>query len=71
MVLMYCVLCHLVGHVHMNFHAKSGVCSSKNGGVMSTLYFSLYFCNLFALFIKTSMLNLESVAQKMSELCMF
>ena len=38
--------------VHMNFHAKSGVCSSKNGWVMSTfvlmylctfLYFFLYF----------------------------
>ena len=71
MVLMYCVLCHLVGHVHMNFHAKSGVCSSKTGWLMSILYFFLYFCKLFGLSIRTSMLNLESVAQKMSELCMF
>ena len=52
----------------MNFHTKSGICSSKNRWVMSTdvLFF---FCNLFEISIPTSMQNLESVAQKMSELC--
>ena len=32
------------------------------------LYF-LYFCNLLELFIRTSIQNLKSVAQKLSELC--
>ena len=52
--------------IHMNFHAKSRVCSSKNGWVRSTLYFLVlfYFRNLFGLSIWTSMRNLESVAQK-------
>jgi len=60
--------------VHMNFHAKSGVCSSKNGcqELWVLLYFFctfLYFCILFGLSIGTFMQNLASVAQKMSELC--
>ena len=61
--------------VHMNFHAKSGVCSSKNAWVMSTFVlfvlflYLLYFCILFGLSIRTSTQNLNSVAQKMSELC--
>ena len=52
----------------MNFHAKSGICSSKNCWVMST-YVLFYVCNLFGIFIRTTMQNLESEAQKMSELC--
>ena len=35
----------------MNFHAKSGVCSSKNGCVMS-IYVLFYFCNLFGISIQ-------------------
>ena len=35
---------------------------------MST-YVLFYFCNLFGISIRTSMQNLESEAQKMSELC--
>ena len=67
--------------VHTNFHAKSGVCSSKNGRVMAiSLIFpslrkkfreslKLFFCmDPCRQFIRTSMQNLESVAQKMSEL---
>ena len=55
--------------VHMNFHAKSGVCSSKNDWVMSTfvlMYFFvlLYFFNLFGISIWTFIQNLEFVAQK-------
>jgi len=52
MAIFLCMDAQIVGMVHMNFHAKSGVCSSKNGWVMSTfvlIYFLvlLYFCNLF------------------------
>ena len=67
--------------VHTNFHAKSGVCSSKNGRVMAIslifpslrIFFreslKLFFCmDPCRQFIRTSMQNLESVAQKMSEL---
>ena len=38
---------------------------------MSTyvLFVLFYFCNLFGISIRTSMQNLESEAQKMSELC--
>ena len=54
----------------MNFHTKSEVCSSKNGLVMSTLYFcTFYICSLFGQSIRTSMQNLESLAQKVSMLC--
>ena len=60
----------------MNLHAKSGVCSSKNGWVMSTLYLCtfLYFCTF--LFgngcgrsRSNSMQNFGLLAQKLSELC--
>ena len=62
--------------VHINFDAKSGVCSSKTDRVMSTfllmyffvLFVLLYFYNLSGQSIRTSMQNLESVAQKMTEL---
>ena len=56
--------------VHMNFHAKSRVCSSKNDWVMSTFIFFVLFVLLqfFGLSIQTSIQNLESVAQKMAEL---
>ena len=52
----------------MNFLAKSGICSSKNGCVLST-HVLFYLCNLFGISIRTTMQNLESVAQKFSELC--
>ena len=65
--------------VNINFHAKSGLCSSRNERVMLNFviwrpffwrpFYFLKFCqNLFRLSIRTSMQNLESVAQKMSEL---
>ena len=46
------------------------LCLKKNARVMSTfvLMYFLYFCNLFGLSIRTCMQNLESVAQKMTEL---
>ena len=53
----------------MNFHAKSEVCSLKNG--LSYEYFVLctfYICTLFGQSIWISMQNLESVDQKMAEL---
>ena len=60
--------------VHTNFHAKSGLYSSRNEQVMLNFVIWRPFCfskfcqNLFRLSIRTSMQNLESVAQKMSEL---
>ena len=58
--------------VTMNFLAKYGFCSSKDGRVMSTFVhmycFNLYCFNLFGLSKWTSMKNLESVAQIMCEL---
>ena len=58
----------------MNFHAKSGLCSSRNERVMLNFAIWRPFCfsksqNLFGLSIRTSMQNLDSVAQEMSELC--
>ena len=35
MQIFLCMDEHFVGTVHMNFHAKSGVCSSKNERVMA------------------------------------
>ena len=35
MQIFLCMDVHFVGMVHMNFHAKSGVCSSKNERVMA------------------------------------
>ena len=68
--------------VHTNFHAKSGVCSSKNGRVMAIslifpslrIFFreslKLFFCmDPCRQFIRTSMQNLESVAQKWASYC--
>ena len=99
------VLLYFVQTVHTNFHAKSGVCSSRNEWFMlnfaiwwpfcfskvcqemnelcSTLWFTdiLFFgghfvfwrpfCykNSFRLSIRTSMQNLDSIAQEMSKLC--
>ena len=60
--------------VHTNFHAKSGLYSSRNEQVMLNFVIWQPFCfskfcqNLFRLSIRTSMQNLESVAQKLSEL---
>ena len=67
---LYCCTFWFGWTVHMNFHAKSGVCSSKNDRVMSTfvLMYFLYFCNLFGLSIQTSVQNLESVAQEIIDL---
>ena len=60
--------------VNINFHAKSGLCSSRIEWVMLNFVIWRPFCfskfcqNLFRLSIWTSIQNLESVAQKMSEL---
>ena len=61
---------------HTNFHTKSGLCSSRNEWVMLNVVFGgqffgghFVFWNLFGLSIQTSMQNLDSVAQEMSELC--
>ena len=35
MPIFLCMDVHFVGTVHTNFHAKSGVCSSKNGRVIA------------------------------------
>ena len=67
--------CTFVQTVHINFHAKSRLCSSRNEPVMLNFAswrpfcFSKNFPNLFGLSIQTSMQNRESVAHKMSELC--
>ena len=65
----------------MNFHAKFGVCSSKNifchvpppPSYLCTLkktFLTFLFLNLFGLSIQTSMQNLDSLSQKMySVLC--
>ena len=44
--LLFCTFCTLWFYwtVHMNFHAKAGVCSSKNGWVMSTFVLFVFFC---------------------------
>ena len=61
--------------VHANFHVKSGLCSSRNERVMLNFViwrpscFSKFCQNLFRLSIRTSMQNLDSVAQEISELC--
>ena len=79
-ILFFKILSKFVQTVHTNFHAKSGLCSSRNERVMLNFvnwrpfcfwrpfYFSKFCQNLFRLSIRTSMQNLESVAQKMSEL---
>ena len=79
-ILFFKILSKFVQSVHTNFHAKSGLCSSRNERVMLNFviwrpfcfwrlfYFSKFCQNLFRLSIRTSMQNLESVAQKMSEL---
>ena len=60
--------------VNINFHAKSGLCSSRNEWVLLNFVIWRPFCfskfcqNLFRLSIPTSIQNLESVAQKMSKL---
>ena len=62
------------GPVNFNFHAKSGLCSSRNEWVLLNFVIWRPFCflkfcqNLFRLSIPTSIQNLESVAQKMSKL---
>ena len=44
--------------VHMNFHAKSGVCSSKNGWVISTF---VLFCTFVLLyFVRTGHTNFHA-----------
>ena len=69
------ILSKFVQIVHTNFHANSGLSSSRNQRVMinfaiwQPFFFPKIFQNLFRLSILTSMQNLESVAQKMSELC--
>ena len=61
--------------VHMHFHTKSGLCSSRNERAMLNFEiwrpfcFSIFFQNLFGQSMRTSIQNLDSVAQKMSELC--
>ena len=75
------ILSKFVQTVHTNFHAKSGLCSSRNERVMLNFairrqfffgghfVFQKIFKNFFGLSILTSMQNLDSVAQEMSELC--
>ena len=59
----------------MNSHEKSELCSSRNEWVMLNFVIWQPFCfskfcqNLFRLSIRTSMWNLDFVAQEMSELC--
>ena len=68
--------------VHKNFHATSGLCNSRNEWVMLNFAIWRPYCflaailfsknknqNSFRLSIHTSMRNLDSVAQEMSELC--
>ena len=67
--------------VHMNFHAKYGLCSSRNEWVrlnfaiwrpfcfLAAIVFSKKNQNSFKLSIQTSMQNLDSVVQEISELC--
>ena len=50
--------------VHMNFHVKSEVCSSKKAELWVLCTF--YVCTLFRQSIQTSIQNLESLAQKIS-----
>merc|ERR1711997_272268 len=74
-ILFFKILSKFVQTVHTNFHAKSGLCSSRNERVMLNFViwwpfcFSKFYQNLFRLSIRTSMQNLDSVAQEMSELC--
>ena len=73
--------CTFFRMVYTNFHAKSWVCSSKNVWVISNSmvhgiflawipckFFFAWMPHLLGWSIWTSMRNLESVAQKMSEL---
>ena len=50
-VLYFCTL-SFGSTVHMNFHAKSGVCSSKNGWVMSTFVLMYFFVLLYFFFVR-------------------
>ena len=53
----------------MNFHVKYGVCGSKMAELLHFFkILSKFYQNSFRLSIRTSMQNLESVAQKMAEL---
>ena len=47
MPIFLCMDAYFDGTVHMNFHAKSGVCSSKNGWVMSTFVLMYFFVLLY------------------------
>ena len=73
-ILFFKIFSKFVQIVHTNFHAKSGLCSSRNEWVLLNFVIWRPFCfskfcqNLFRLSITTSIQNLESVAQKMSEL---
>ena len=73
-ILFFQILSKFVQTVPTNFHAKSGLCSSRNEWVLLNFVIWRPFCflkfcqNLFRLSIPTSIQNLESVAQKMSKL---
>ena len=74
-ILFFKILSKFVQTVHTNFHSKSGLCSSRNEPVMLNFFIWRPFCFLVAILffkilsIRTSMQNLDSVGQKMSELC--